>query len=145
MQAKSLCAPACRSRHGGWSWLALGVGVLTSIGSCAERPIRQEGGTGGTAEARNLARVGTSGGPSGRDCGPCLEVACRAEVDACGLDAACDAILQCSDTCAANNMGRCIGDCSSFTLHGQSNQSFEKLASCVARKCAANCGGQVGD
>jgi hypothetical protein len=90
------------------------------------------------AGASERAGIGGGGGSSAaQNCGHCIDM-CRLEMLTCAEDAACDAILRCSDTCTAGNR-LCIDVCTA-TPNGDGNQSLEKLIGCVSGKCESDCG-----
>ena len=62
-------------------------------------------------------------------CGLCVASRCRAEVDACCRDGACDATMRALDGCSDKHDGNCATLASSNT----------DLGRCVAAKCAAVC------
>jgi hypothetical protein len=107
----------------------LAAAVLTLLVCCSRNPEPSDpAGSGG----------GSGGASGGQDCGSCVDGQCRSEMLACAEDTLCEAILQCSDTCATGYRP-CIETCITSTPNGTANRPFKNFLGCVTSKCQSDC------
>ncbi len=79
--------------------------------------------------------------PNGDDeCEDCIDTGCAAQLTACEAQPACDAILDCLEFCAPDDMDDCVEACALANPGGAA--AFEVFVTCIMTSCQTECMGE---
>lgn len=107
--------------------------------TCADFQTSQSncGKCGNACDARDYCRSGTCAGPYA--CSKCqadaLGVGCKAEVDACKADTACNTLYTCIQACTDTT---CVNKCSTMAMQ-PARDKYNTIVNCLNRVCMKEC------